>query len=34
VLRFEAANEAMLQQIQGLFREWLLGVNPELELPF
>lgn len=34
VLRFEAVDETMLQRIQGLFREWLLGVSPELELPF
>jgi phosphomannomutase / phosphoglucomutase len=34
VLRFEAGNEAVLQNIQRLFREWMLTVNPELELPF
>lgn len=34
VLRFEAENETILQKIQTLFRELLLGVNPELVLPF
>jgi len=34
VLRFEATNESMLQNIQQLFREWMLGVSPELDLPF
>jgi phosphomannomutase/phosphoglucomutase len=34
VLRFEAVNEVMLANIQRLFREWMLEVSPELELPF
>jgi phosphomannomutase/phosphoglucomutase len=34
VLRFEAETESMLSHIQHLFREFLLGVDPSLELPF
>lgn len=34
VLRFEAINEAILQKIQYVFREWLLSVKPDLVLPF
>jgi len=34
VLRFEAVNELVLKKIQLLFREWMLSVHPELELPF
>ena len=34
VLRFEAANEAILQKIQQLFREWMMSVNPHFVLPF
>lgn len=34
VLRFEAINEAILQNIQTSFRQWMLSVHPELVLPF
>jgi phosphomannomutase/phosphoglucomutase len=34
ILRFEAASEDMLKNIQQLFREWMLGVRPDLVLPF
>lgn len=34
VLRFEAESETILAKIQGLFRELLLAVKPELVLPF
>lgn len=34
VLRFEAKNEAALARIQERFREQLLAIEPELELPF
>lgn len=34
VLRFEAINEAILQSIQGVFRDLLLSVKPGLALPF
>ncbi len=34
VLRFEAINEAMLQKIQRLFRDWMLSVKPDWVLPF
>jgi phosphomannomutase/phosphoglucomutase len=34
VMRFEAANEAILHNIQSLFREWMLSVKPDLVLPF
>lgn len=34
VLRFEAESESVLKNIQCYFREWLLSVKPELELPF
>jgi phosphomannomutase/phosphoglucomutase len=34
ILRFEALNQEILQSIQTLFREWMLSVRPELELPF
>jgi phosphomannomutase/phosphoglucomutase len=34
ILRFEAINEAMLNNIQALFRTWMLSVKPDLVLPF
>lgn len=34
ILRFEAMNEAVLQEIQELFREWMLSVRADLDLPF
>lgn len=34
ILRFEAINEAILMQIQHVFREWMLSVRPDLSLPF
>jgi phosphomannomutase/phosphoglucomutase len=34
VLRFEAANQAVLNQIQEIFREWILSVRPNLILPY
>lgn len=34
VLRFEAMNEIILGNIQQLFREWMLSVKPDWELPF
>ena len=34
ILRFEAVNEVVLQQIQALFRPWILSVKPDLVLPF
>lgn len=34
VIRFEADNDAALQRIQGLFRDVMLQVEPELVLPF
>lgn len=34
VMRFEAATEAALADIQAVFREWMLSVRPELKLPF
>ncbi len=34
VLRFEAETVAALARIQQLFREFLLGVNPDLAIPF
>lgn len=34
VMRFEAANEAVLNQIQDIFREWILSVRPNLEMPY
>jgi hypothetical protein len=34
VLRFEADDETTLQQVQEKFREQILRVNPNLELPF
>lgn len=34
VLRFEAINQAILDNIQLTFREWMLSVQPDLELPF
>ena len=34
ILRFEADDAAGLQRIQELFRQQLLAVNPDLELPF
>lgn len=34
VLRFEAENEIILNNIQIIFRNWLLGVQPDLSIPF
>lgn len=34
VLRFEAINETILQSIQGMFRDLMLSVKPDLVLPF
>lgn len=34
ILRFEAVNDVILKNIQRLFRELILSVNPELALPF
>lgn len=34
ILRFEATNQGILEEIQTLFRHWMLGVKPELVLPF
>ncbi len=34
ILRFEASNEDWLQQIQNLFKQWLLSVHPECTVPF
>jgi len=34
VLRFEAVNITILSEIQNLFRDWMLSVEPGLELPF
>jgi len=34
ILRFEAINEAILENIQLLFRNWILKVQPNLDIPF
>lgn len=34
ILRFEALNQTVLESIQRMFRDWMLSVRPELELPF
>jgi phosphomannomutase/phosphoglucomutase len=34
VLRFEAESEAILVRIQDVFRQFILGVNPNVVLPF
>ena len=34
ILRFEANNQHWLEQIQMLFKQWLLSVHPECALPF
>lgn len=34
VMRFEAINEVVLNQIQEIFREWILSVRPNLILPY
>ena len=34
ILRFEAINEVMLNEIKNIFREWMLSVKPDLVLPF
>jgi phosphomannomutase / phosphoglucomutase len=34
ILRFEAINQAILEKIQFVFREWMLSVKPDLVLPF
>ena len=34
VMRFDADDKAALERIQGVFREQILAIEPELELPF
>lgn len=34
ILRFEALNEAILEDIKVVFRNWMLSVRPDLVLPF
>lgn len=34
ILRFEAMNEVILNEIKTLFRQWMLSVKPDLVLPF
>lgn len=34
VLRFEAINASVLNEIQVAFRAWMLSIRPELDLPF
>jgi phosphomannomutase / phosphoglucomutase len=34
ILRFEAVNEVILNEIQHLFRNWMLSVRADLALPF
>lgn len=34
ILRFEAINHTIMENIQALFRDWLLSVKPDLVLPF
>lgn len=34
ILRFEAINQAVLENIQSIFRTWMLSVKPDLVLPF
>lgn len=34
ILRFEAINQGIMENIQTLFRDWLLSVKPDLVLPF
>lgn len=34
IIRFEAIDEPVLKSIQDTFKEWILSVRPELELPF
>lgn len=34
IMRFEAANESAMSEIQTIFREWLLSINPAFALPF
>ena len=34
ILRFEAINEMILDEIQTLFRQWMLSIKPDLVLPF
>lgn len=34
ILRFEAINQVVLEQIQTIFRTWMLSVRPDLVLPF
>lgn len=34
ILRFEAVDEIILKRIQSIFRDWMLGVRPDLVLPF
>jgi phosphomannomutase/phosphoglucomutase len=34
VMRFEANSQKVLEKIQAIFREFILGVEPTLDLPF
>lgn len=34
IMRFEANNETAMSDIQNMFRDWLLSINPEFALPF
>ena len=34
IIRFEATSEEQLREIQEKFRELMLGVGPDLDLPF
>lgn len=34
IMRFEALNETVLAEIKTIFKNWMLSVRPELELPF
>ncbi len=34
IMRFEAVSESALAEIQTVFRDWLLSINPEFALPF
>jgi len=34
IMRFEAINQSILENIQSIFRHWILSVKPDLILPF
>jgi phosphomannomutase len=34
ILRFEAVNQAILDHIQVIFRDWISSIRPDLALPF